>query len=28
LVMLGNNRRQSGHDIIAETYVIHTQPKQ
>jgi uncharacterized RDD family membrane protein YckC len=28
LVMLGNNRRQSGHDIVAETYVIHTQPKQ
>jgi uncharacterized RDD family membrane protein YckC len=27
LVMLGNNRRQSGHDIVAETYVIHTQPK-
>ncbi|WP_020567295.1 RDD family protein [Neolewinella persica] len=27
LVMLGNARRQSGHDIIAETYVIHTQPK-
>ena len=27
LFMLGNNRRQSGHDILAETYVIHTQPK-
>jgi uncharacterized RDD family membrane protein YckC len=27
LVMLGNNRRQAGHDIVAETYVIHTQPK-
>ncbi len=27
LFMLGNNRRQSAHDILAETYVIHTQPK-
>jgi len=27
LVILGNTRRQSGHDIVAETYVIHTQPK-
>ncbi|MFK8162692.1 MAG: RDD family protein [Lewinella sp.] len=27
LVMLGNARRQAGHDIVAETYVIHTQPK-
>lgn len=27
LVMLGNNRRQAGHDIVAETYVVHTQPK-
>jgi uncharacterized RDD family membrane protein YckC len=27
LIMLGNARRQSGHDIVAETYVIHTKPK-
>lgn len=27
LVMLGNKRRQSAHDILAETFVIHTQPK-
>ncbi|MEM9928612.1 MAG: RDD family protein [Bacteroidota bacterium] len=26
--ILGNNRRQAAHDILAETYVIHTQPKE
>ncbi|MFT7121436.1 MAG: putative RDD family membrane protein YckC [Neolewinella sp.] len=26
LVMLGNKRNQSAHDILAETYVVHTKP--
>lgn len=26
LLMLGNKKRQSGHDTLAETFVIHTKP--